>query len=445
MHAHGPEARLAAGCLAFAVLCLASSQPCRADEPQEDLSLHAQATYVPQYKPSFPALYTGPHSLGPEAAHAYSFSTTLFAGARLGPDLEGYADLEGTQGFPFSNQTGLGGFSNGELAKTAGTEIKWYRARLFVRGTFGYGGGGETIPADQNQLAGTVDRRRLVVTAGNLSIADVFDDNAYAHDPREDFLNSAVISSGAYDYAADTRGYTWGIVAEWHEPEWSLRAARFAEPEEPNGQTLDSRMFQHYGDQVELERSLAMRGREGKLRVLAFRNVAVMGRYRDALHLGEDQGQSPDVSLVRRRNVKWGLALNVEQEIAPELGFFARASWSDGQTETYSFAEIDRSIAFGASLGGGRWGRPDDRLGVALAWNGLSCAHRDYLAAGGLGYFLGDGRLSYGPERIVEAYYRIVVLKGIELSIDAQRIANPGYNRDRGPARFYGLRLHAEL
>src|SRR6185312_3610980 len=251
---------LAAALVTFAHAA-AADEPAPPDAPPEDWSLHGQATWITQKKPAFDAAYSGPHSLAPEAEHAYSFTTTLFAGARVWRGGEAYVNLEAIQGLPFSNQTGLGGFPNAELQKAAGSEVNWYRARLFLRQTFGFGGGEESIEADANQLRQAVDKRRLVITAGQMAVGDVFDDNRYSHDPRTDFQNGALVSSGAYDYASDSRGYTWGVVAEWHDVDWAIRAARFLQPKEPNGLELDTAIGTHYGDQVELEHALAAGGR----------------------------------------------------------------------------------------------------------------------------------------------------------------------------------------
>jgi high affinity Mn2+ porin len=412
---------------------------------EEQWSVHAQATYIAQIKPAFEAAYSGPESLTPERAHSYSFTSTLFLGARLWRGGEAYANLEGVEGLPISNLTGLGGLTNGELEKTAGSSLKWYRARAFVRQVIGYEGGSEPIEADKNQLGGSYDKRRLVVTAGNLSIMDIFDNNRYAHDPRTDFQNWSLMTSGAYDFAADARGYSWGAAAEWIDEGWALRAGRFAQPKESNGLPLDFRLFRHYGDQVEFERSIDLGGRAGKVRVLAFRNVAIMGRFRDAIEAARESGGVPSVAAVRRLTTKYGLALNAEQEIADDLGAFVRASWSNGQAETYAFAEIDRSLALGAVINGKRWKRANDELGIAFVANGLSSAHRDYLAAGGAGFFVGDGRINYREELIGEAYYSIELVKNSAITLDAQRIRNPAYNADRGPASFYGIRLHVEF
>jgi hypothetical protein len=431
--------------LARAALAGDAPEPSEPPAPPEDWSLHGQLTYIAQKKPAFDAAYTGPHSLVPEAEHSYSFTGTLYAGARLWQGGEIYLNPELIQGRPFSNQAGMGGFPNAELQKSAGPDVTWYKARLFWRQTFGFGGGEETLEADANQLRTTLDKRRLVFTVGYLAIGDLFDNNKFAHDVRTDFQNGSLLASGAYDYAANARGYTAGFAAEWHDVDWAVRAGRFMQPQESNGLGLDTALFTHFGDQVEYERGYAIGGREGRVRVLAYHNVAIMGRYEDAIALGQQLGQPPDITKVRKRNEKWGVAGNIEQDVAPDLGIFVRASWNNGQTETYAFTEIDRSIALGAVLAGTRWGRPDDQVGIAFVSNGISAAHRDYLALGGLGFFLGDGALNYGFEQTLEARYGLALGKHFTFSADYQHTQNPGYNRDRGPANFYGLRLHAEF
>jgi high affinity Mn2+ porin len=276
-------------------------------------------------------------------------------------------------------------------------------------------------------------------------VMDIFDNNKFAHDPRTDFLNWSLITSGAYDFAADSRGYSWGLAAEWYDESWVARIGRFAQPKESNGLPLDFRLFQHYGDQVELERAVELAGRPGRLRVLLFRNVAVMGRFRDALVLAQATGGTPDLTKVRKLTSRYGIVVNAEQQFSDELGGFVRASWNNGHAETYAFAEIDRSVAIGAQLTGKRWLRPEDEVGLAFVRNELSSAHRDYLAAGGLGFFIGERRINYRPEEIFEVYYSVNLGKHASFTLDAQRIRNPAYNADRGPASFYAGRIHVEF
>lgn len=424
--------------VALALVGIAQAQ--EAGEQDRDAKL--QATYVWQRKSPFGATYSGPHSLSTEREKSYSLTATAALGFRPWARGELYFDPEVAQGAPLSDLTGLGGFTNGEIARTTGPNPTFYRARLFARQTWGLGGGTEKLESDGNQLAGSVDRRRVVLTAGNLSILDVFDDNAFSHDPRAQFLNWALMTHGAYDYAADARGYSWGLALEYFHDDWVLRAGRFMMPKRSNGLALNPRLFDSFGDQVELERAHAILGREGKLRLLAYRNQANMGGYRDAVADAGASGGSPDLGSTRKRRVKHGFGINLEQNLSGAVGVFSRASWNNGETETFAFTEIDRSISAGVSVKGSLWNRSADSIGAAFARNGLSSAHRDYLAAGGLGFFLGDGALNYRPESIAETYYSCNVATDVWISADFQRIFNPGYNADRGPVSIVSARLH---
>ncbi|HEX2828373.1 MAG TPA: carbohydrate porin [Burkholderiales bacterium] len=397
-----------------------------------------------QHKPAFAAPYTGTNSLVPASENSRTLTATLYAGVRLWRGAEVYFDPEMALGVPFSGLKGLGGFTNGEIARTSGPNPVFYRARLFLRQTWNLGEADQTVESGLNQLAGSVAARRIVLTAGNVSALDIFDANKYSHEPRRSFLNWSLMTQGAWDYPADARGYTWGAALEYITPDWAIRAGRFMEPKESNGLSLNRRIMRSYGDVVELETGYAIGEQKGRLKLLAFRNQAVMGSFTDAIAVGSATGAVPDVSRVRVSNDKRGAAVNIEHELARDVGAFARGSAHDGRTETFAFTEIDRSLSGGVVVGGGRWGRADDQLGVALAVNGLSSAHRTYLARGGLGFFLGDGTLSYKPEYVFESFYSMKLLKNAWLSIDYQRLTNPGYNADRGPANFYGIRLHLE-
>ncbi|MDE2592940.1 MAG: carbohydrate porin [Burkholderiales bacterium] len=421
--------------------------PCHADTTEsESWNAKFQSTYVWQGKRPMSAAYSGANSLATDKEHSYSFTATLALGYRPWPGGEIYLDPEAAQGVPLSNLTGLGGFTNGEMARSSGPTLKVYRARLFLRQTWGDGGEQEAIESGVNQLAGMVDKRRWVLTAGNLSVIDVFDANAYSHDPRTQFLNWSVMTHGAFDYAGDARGYSWGIAAERYLDDWVVRAGRFIEPKEPNQQALDERFFRYYGDQIEIERAHDWNGQPGKWRLLAFRNRTRMSRYQDALDLAVNQGSTPDINSVRTgAQIKYGVGLNLEQAVSDNADLFARGSWADGGTETYAFTEIDRSLSGGVLLKGAPWSRPMDTLGVAVARNGLSRAHRDYLAAGGLGFFIGDGQLNYKPETIVEAFYCANLNKLVWVSLDWQYISHPAYNADRGPAQVSSVRLHTEF
>lgn len=415
------------------------------DTQAERFAFHGQTTYVWQRKPAFSAAYSGDNSLRPEREKSYSFSATLDLGSRLWKDAEFHFNPEVTQGVPFSGLHGLGGLTNGELAKVSSTNPTIYRARAFLRQTIGLGGDTETVDADFNQFASVVDKRRVVITAGNFPVLDVFDAVEYSHDARTQFMNWSFMTHGSFDYPADARGYNWGLAIEYIGEGWAVRAGRFLQPIESNGLQLDTRLFEHYGDTVELEKSYTVYGQEGKVRLLGWRNKAKMGRFSDAIALAQSSGDTPDVGLVRQEHAKVGLGLSFEQKAGRDLGLFARLNWSDDKTETYAFTEIGRSVSAGGLLTGTAWGHPNDILGVAMALNMLGPSHRAYLAAGGSGAFLGDGALNYGHERVLEVFYSFQLFKGVTLSPDFQLIQNPGYNRDRGPAKFIGMRFHGEF
>jgi len=415
----------------------------RAQDIQEEAyGAKFQTTYVWQRKYPFGAAYSGPNSLVPDIEKSYSFTATAALGARVWRGGELYCDPEIAQGVPLSHLMGLGGFTNGEIARTSGPTASLYAARLFLRQTWDLEGRREAIESDANQLAGSADKRRLVLTAGKLSILDLFDENAYSHDPRKEFLNWSLMTYGAYDYAADSRGYSYGVALEYFHDEWALRGGRFMMPKESNGLALNPRILESFGDQIEIERSHQLRGQPGKLRLLGYRNQADMGGYRDALADAQGSGAPPDITTTRKRRVKYGFGVNLEQSLTAATGIFARGSWNNGEAEEFAFTEIDRSISAGVSVAGTGWKRPSDTLGLAFVRNGLSAAHRDYLAAGGLGFFIGDGQLSYRPESIFETYYSFGLVKDAWLSLDFQRIFNPAYNADRGPVSVASARFH---
>ena len=419
-----------------------------ADAP-EAVNAKFQATYIWQKKPAFNAPYSGVNSLLPRAEKSYSFTSTAYLGLRLAKDTELYFNPEVVQGVSMSGLTGLGGLTNAELQKTAGAKPVTYRARLFVRQTFQLGNEGETVASDANQLAGWRSKDRLVLTAGNLAVTDIFDANAYAHDPRTQFMNWSFLTHGAYDFAADARGYSWGGALEYYAGDWAIRAGRFMMPRESNGLVLNRALATSYGDQLELEKAYTALGQPGKARLLVFRNQAVSGSFNDALAAAG--GGVPAIAPIRKLQPKKGVGINLEQALNDHSGVFARLAKSDGVSEAFAFAEIDSSLSFGTHIKGVAWGRVADALGLAYAQNGLSASHRAFLAAGGNGYFVGDGRINYRAESIVEGYYsfglgqNLSVLQRSVLSLGAQFIRNPAYNADRGPVKVFSLRLHTEF
>lgn len=431
----------AAATLTVAALCTA-----RAAEPEETTASF-QTTYVWQRKPAFPAAYSGANSLSPQAeGRSYSLSATAFLGIRTWRGGELHFDPEMIMSRPLSDLTGLGGLSNGENQKGGSPNPIFYIARLFVRHTWELGDEKDDIEPAPDQIAGKVARRRLVLTAGKMGLIDLFDNNGFSHDPRTQFLNWSLMTHGAFDYAADMRGYTVGAALEYYHDDLALRVGRFEQPKESNGLPLDSRITAHYGDQVEIEHGHEISGRPGKLRLLVFRNRARMGGFQDALDFWSSQGHVgvPDVGKVRKDQYKVGFGIGLEQNLTREIGLFVRASRNDGGEETYAFTEIERSLSGGLLAKGGSWGRPDDTAGIAFARNELSSVHRQYLAHGGLGFFIGDGNINYRPEKVLEGFYSLGVARNAWLSFDYQHFSNPAYNADRGPVRIVGARVHLE-
>lgn len=415
------------------------------EQTPEQFSLHGQFTNVTQYHPPFMSPFRGPNSLDPGHRGDETIDATLFAGARLWDGLEAYVNPEVDQGFGLSNTVGVAGFPSGEAYKVGAADPYLRLHRAFLRYTLGLGGDREMVAPGANQLAGARDADNVTFTIGKFSVVDIFDTNSYAHDPRGDFLDWAMIDSGALDYAADAWGYTYGGAAEWTQSWWTLRAGLFDLSREPNSKRLE-RGFKQFEAVVEGEERHQLFGEPGKLKLLVFANHGKMADYNDAVRLAQQTGTTPNVGQVRRYNTRPGIALNFEQQIASDLGAFARASWNEGDKEAYEFSEINRSFAAGLSLKGERWHRPDDTLGIAGVLNDISKDARNYLAAGGLGILIGDGQLPRAAfEKIVEAYYSVAVIEGVDFALDYQHIDNPGYDPQRGPVHVIGFRVHAEF
>jgi high affinity Mn2+ porin len=422
-----------------------SAGPDNAARETEQFSFHGQFTNVTQFHPRFTSPYRGPNSLDPGNRGEETIDLTLYAGVRLWSGGEFYVNPEVNQGFGLSNTLGVAGFPSGEAYKIGASDPYARLPRAFFRQTIGLGGESEWVEAAANQLAGTRPSDNLMLTIGKFSVTDIFDTNAYAHDPRGDFLNWAVIDAGAFDYAADSWGYSYGAAAEWTQSWWTLRGGLFNLSRIPNDKAL-GRGFDQFEVDIEGEERHTLFDHAGKAKLLVFVNYGRMASYADAVRLGEATGTVPDVAHVRRYQARPGAALNLEQAITDDLGLFARLSINDGSKEAYEFTEINRSISFGLSLKGSGWRRPDDTVGLAFVVNDISSDARSYLAAGGLGILIGDGRLPhYGTEDILETYYKLQVADGVSLSADYQFVNHPAYNPDRGPVSILGGRIHLEF
>jgi high affinity Mn2+ porin len=407
-------------------------------------AVHGQATVVVQGHDAFRSPYRGDQSLDPAARAAETADLTLYAGLKPWRGAEIWINPEIDQGFGLSNTLGVAGYVSGEAYKVGQSTPYLKLPRLFLRQTVDLGGERETVDSDLNVLGGARSSDRLVLTVGKFGVPDVFDTNTYAHDPRQDFLNWALIDTGTFDYAADAWGFTFGAAAEWYKGPWTLRAGWFDLSNVPNSTSADLK-FQQYQWVGEAERRYQLDGRKGKLAVTAFDSHGRMARFEDAVAMARATGLPADVGPVRRMRERAGVSVNLEQSLAGELAAFARAGVADGAIEPYEFADIDRTLAVGVSEGGKAWGRADDRAAAALLVNGISGAHKTYLAAGGDGILVGDGRLPHaGAETVMEAWYSLAVAKGLHATLDYQFVSNPAYNRDRGPVSILGLRLHAQ-
>jgi high affinity Mn2+ porin len=405
--------------------------------------LHGQTTYIQQYASPFRAPYHGPNSLDSNHGRE-TWDVTFFAGFRLWEGAELWINPEIDQGFGLSSTLGIAGFPSGAAFKI-GSSVPYARIpRSFVRQMIDLGGEAQKVEADVNQFAGSQTANRLVITIGKFSVSDVFDTNKYAQNPRKDFMNWSLIDSGALDYAADAWGYSYGAAVEWYQGQWTLRGGVFDLSITPNNTDLDPR-FQQFQWLAEIERRYELWGHPGKIAVTGFLSRGRMGKFDNAIQLAQMTGGPADIAAVRRYNSRGGVSMNLEQEVASDLGVFVRAGVANGDLESYEYTDIDRTMAAGLSLNGKRWGRPEDTFGFAGIVNGISAVHHAFLNAGGLGILVGDGQLpNYGPEKIIEMYYSLPFFSW-RVTFDYQFIANPAYNRDRGPVSVIGARLRAQF
>ena len=414
------------------------------DAGTESWALHGQITNVTQGHPRFTSPYSGANSLIAHGRTEETTDVTLYAGVRLWRGAEFWINPEIDQGFGLSNTVGMAGFPSGEAYKIGANRPYLRMPRAFVRQVIPLSGDVVKTEAAANQLGGTNAANNVALTVGKFSVTDIFDTNTYAHDPRGDFLNWSIIDAGAFDYAADAWGFTYGAAVEWTQDAWTLRGGLFQLSKVPNGKIVNVD-FSQYMLVTELEQRYRMSGHVGKVKLLAFVNRGRMGAYRDAVQLAQQTVDTPETGSVRRFASRPGVSINVEQELSPDLGIFVRASVNNGTKEAYEFTEINRSISGGLSLKGDRWGRHDDTFGVAGVINGLSSDARQYFAKGGIGILIGDGQQTYGPEKILETYYSMRVTPRLTLAVNYQHVNNPAYNRDRGPVSIFGLRAHAEF
>jgi high affinity Mn2+ porin len=405
-------------------------------------SLHGQFTYVEQGYFGFHSPYEGSSSLSGASQMRNTASATVFLGRRLWRGGEIYFNPELMQGFGLSDVHGVAAFPNGEAQKSSFRFPRFNAARLFLSQTFGLGGGKESIEDGPNQIAGERSISRLTVTAGKFAVLDYFLVSSYAGEPRTAFLNWNAYGGGSYDWTMDKLSWTWGGLVDLNQKWWAIRAGYFLLPEASNSNTFDTHIPERGQVTAELELRSPL-AQPGKLFLFGWLSHGNMGSYADALAEPLSTAGYPDITLTRQERTNYGLVVSAEQAMTAELGLFSRASWSPGRTEIMGWTDCDESLSVGAALKGRYWRRSGDTLGVAWVAEGLSAISRQYFAAGGMGILIGDGKLNYRPEMVIEAYYAFSPVKWAALTFDYQFIANPGYNADRGPVSIFSGRLHA--
>lgn len=426
---------------------------------QQHWNFHIQNTDIVQGYPGFHAQYSGPNSLPNGGQTRETVSLDLMAGVRLWPGAGAHVDGMMWQGFGVGNALGVEGFPNGEAFRL-GTDVPNADiSRLFIRQIIGFGGDEEDVRDDDFDLAGKADVSRLIITLGRFSAKDIFDNNAYANDPRTQFMNWGLMANEAWDYPADAIGFTTGIALELNQPKWTLRYGFFQVPAVQNsltaedaylkwpydGSSRDGPFLQAWAMVTELERRYTVKNHPGTIRVLAFVNRANMAKYSDATAILQAGGPGADWEAARSFNYKYGFGLNMEQEIARDIGVFSRLGWNDDKEEGWIFSDTGYAGTVGLSINGDLWRRPDDTFGLAGVANGISKAAQEFFEAGGTGILAGDTNLNYGWEKIVETYYDFKICRNLHGALDYQFVANPAFNRDRGPVSVFAARLHWEL
>jgi high affinity Mn2+ porin len=433
----------------------------------ERWNAYGQVTYISGWKPSFPAQYTNRNgsnnSLLPIAERSFTGTVTLYLALRTWKGGEIYFVPELISENPLSQLKGIGGaIQDFELQKGGDVTPTLYRSRAYVRQTFGFGGHSDDKDSSPQQLGTTYHSHRLVIEAGNFSILDFFDKNAFDIDPRQGLFNLAFLTYAAYDFASDARGYSWGLVTELFWDKWAVRFGRITPPRDPNQLPIDWRLLKYYGDQVELEHHQQFHGQEGIVRVLGYRNRENIGTFSDAIaafktdpsknattctgfNYGSNNEGAPDLCWARKPNTKIGLGIFAQQYVVPEIGVFARAMVSDGKSEVDAYTSTDRSVSFGSLARGTSWHRPNDVAGLALNLGWISSSHTQYLRLGGVDGFIGDGYITPASEVALDAFYSANYRKSFWVAGDYQRIINPAFNSDRGPVNIFSLKIHGEF
>ncbi len=408
--------------------------------------LSGQANFIFQTHPDFHSPYSGAHSLSPRYEKATSRVMTLYTGALLSDSTELLVDIEEAGGAALSTGLGLAGDTNLDIVRNPLLSKAPYLGRAMIHKVFALSKDKVENQRSAFSLFEELPRRRLELRFGKFSMPDFFDINSVGSDTHFQFLNWTTDNNGAWDYAADTRGYTVGATADYEDRNWGFRFAEALMPKVANGIDLVWKPWQAHAENFEYElRHGAIPKKAGVVRLLAYTNSANMGIYRDQVIKAADQ-TTPDITAHPWRITrKYGLGINVEQNLTHYLTAFARFGWDNGKTESFAYTEVDQTFAEGIGANGAWWHRKQDRAGIAFVSNAIKKDHQNYLAAGGLGFLLGDGKLNYGRENILESYYTVHAWRGMYLAPGLQHIVNPGYNRDRGPVVVPSFRAHIEF
>lgn len=421
-------------------------------DSSEKWHLHFQVTGISQSHSGFNAKYSGPNSLISSRENGkLSLTSTLFTGLKLSARTAFYADMEIAGGQGLSAAKGIAGFTNGETFRISTTAPVLYMARYYLKHVIPLGHTEyNQVESDQHQLASKIPDRRIEIMFGKGCLSDYFDLNSYSHDPRTQFMNWSLMSNAAWDYPADTRGYTKGLVLGLFLPLWELRFSSTMVPAKANGLKLDSKITKAHSEAIEYTRYFNT-SKTTIVRLLAFRTNSQAPTYEYAIQQGllgdtvPEQVISGQYEWKRYGGLKYGIAANMETKLSATIGYFAKASWNDGKSATWAFTEIDNSVSMGVLIDGTNWKRKNDRLGFAIVSNGISSDHQLYLKNGNLGFMIGDGNLNYRREAILESFYSAKLNQFLAASLDYQYVVNPGYNKDRGRVHVWAIRGHIAL
>ena len=409
-------------------------------------NIHFQSTYIYQYKPAFQAKYNGTNSLQSIEEKQNSITATLYLGARLWKGAELYINPEMAGGSGLSGAFGLGASTNGETFRVGNPEPTLYLGRCYVSQILKIGTETTNVDEGANETGGAKPVNYLKFFLGKMCLGDIFDNNVYANTPRTQFMNWCLMNNGAWDYAANTRGYTYAFVTVLQNKSMTYKAALATLPTAANGPDLNTNLSEEYSINAEISKTYSIKKRKGNVHLLGYYNSGHMGSYDYAIKHPDSSGLPDVISTRQFGRTKMGFGLSADQQISANMGVFARLGWNDGKNETWAYTEVDRIVSVGWAINGAAWKRENDNLSIGIAANGLSPDHKNYLAAGGLGFQLGDGKLNYANETVAELYYSCKPTNAaIWLSADYQFILNPGYNKDRGPINVFSLRLHVEL